>query len=195
MDKADRRIRRTLTSLHEALMKLMVEKNYDQLTVQEILETADVGRSTFYMHFDGKDDLLLSGLERLRSILETALRKEKGSAKRHEGIIAFSLAMFEHADSHREIYFALSRTQAWGMVRNSIHKILEDLIRRESKSEIARLKTNNSELPAELFIQYLSWTFSSVLTWWIDRKSPLTPVQINEMYRSLVLPTIHSVLH
>ena len=58
--RVDRRIRRTQKSLHEALISLVLEKSYDSITVQEILDRADIGRSTFYAHFDGKDKLTVT---------------------------------------------------------------------------------------------------------------------------------------
>ncbi len=67
MANTDRRIRRTCKSLHEALISLLLEKNYDEITVQEILDRTDVGRSTFYAHFEGKDELLVSGIHDLRT--------------------------------------------------------------------------------------------------------------------------------
>jgi len=69
----DRRIRRTCKSLHEALISLLLEKNYDEITVQEILDRTDVGRSTFYAHFEGKDELLVSGIHDLRITLDFAV--------------------------------------------------------------------------------------------------------------------------
>ncbi|MCP4222921.1 MAG: helix-turn-helix transcriptional regulator, partial [Actinomycetia bacterium] len=57
MASNDRRVRRTKQRLHEALMSLIVEKGYDKITVQDLIDRADVGRSTFYAHFETKDDL------------------------------------------------------------------------------------------------------------------------------------------
>jgi AcrR family transcriptional regulator len=194
MDNTDRRVRRTHKSLHEALIALVQQKNYDDITVQDVLDRADVGRSTFYAHFQDKDQLLLSGVEHLRLTLEEALRRERGRAKRHEGVIAFSRAMFEHADGYRTIYYALLKTQGWPLVRQRMQDLLEELIGRECKTEIAALRKAKSEVPVELFVHYLTSSFFSVMTWWIDRRSRLTPQQIDEMFRSLVLPTVHSVL-
>ena len=65
----DRRIQRTQGLLHEALGSLIHEKSYDAISVKEILDRANVGRSTFYMHFGDKDELLLSSIrDMLRSI-------------------------------------------------------------------------------------------------------------------------------
>src|SRR5881628_2636842 len=80
MGKPDRRVRRTRESLHKALISLTLEKNYDSITVQEVLDRADVGRSTFYTHFQSMDQLLISGTHELRRTLHTALEKQRKSA-------------------------------------------------------------------------------------------------------------------
>lgn len=194
MQTTDRRVRRTQKALHEALIALLLEKNYDDLTVQEILDRANVGRSTFYTHFDDKDQLLLHGIDDLHLMLDSALQRERATRKPPERIIGFSRAMFEHAHSYRNVYHALLHTQGWPRVRQRIENVLEELIRRESRTEIQRLKNAKSDVPVDLFVYYLAATFFAVLVWWMDRRSRLTPAQIDEVYRSLVLPTIHAVL-
>ncbi len=71
MRKEDRRVRRTRESLHKALISLALEKNYDSITVQEVLDRADVGRSTFYTHFQSMDELLSLGTQELRVTLNS----------------------------------------------------------------------------------------------------------------------------
>jgi len=194
MGKPDRRVRRTRESLHKALISLALEKSYDSITVQEVLDRADVGRSTFYTHFQSMDELLISGTHDLRITLNSALEHQRKSAKRHESVIAFSRAMFDHAYGYRNVYFALLNTRAWPIVRQRLQEILEELIQRECKAEIAKLKTANSEVSVDLFIHYLTAAFFAVLIWWMDRRSRLAPSQIDEVFRSLVLPTVHAVL-
>jgi len=63
------------------------------------------------------------------------------------------------------------------------------VIRRECKAEIAKLKTPNSDVSVDLFVHYLTSAFFAVLIWRMDRRSRLTPSQIDEAFRSLVLPT------
>jgi len=194
MGKEDRRVRRTRESLHRALISLALEKNYDSITVQEVLDRADVGRSTFYTHFQSMDELLSLGTQELRVTLNSALEQQRKSAKPHENVIAFSRAMFDHAYGYRNVYFALLNTGAWPIVRQQLQAVLEDLIRRECKAEIAKLKTANSEVPVDLFVHYLTAAFFAVLIWWMDRRSRLTPSQIDDVFRSLVLPTVRAVL-
>jgi AcrR family transcriptional regulator len=194
MGNLDRRVRRTRESLHKALISLALEKKYDAITVQEVLDRANVGRSTFYAHFEGIDDLLIWGIQDLRATLDSALQQQRQSAKRHESVVAFSRAMFEHASGYRNVYHALLNTRAWPLVRQALENILEELIRRECKAEIVKLKRADSEVPVDLFVHYLTATFFVVLVWWMDRRSRLTPSQIDEVFRSLLLPTMHAVL-
>jgi hypothetical protein len=69
-----------------------------------------------------------------------------------------------------------------------------EIIRRECKAEIQKLKKPDSDVPVDLFVHYLTAAYFSVLTWWLDRRSRLTPPQINGIFRSLVLPTVNAVL-
>jgi AcrR family transcriptional regulator len=192
--KTDRRVRRTQKLLHRALISLLLERNYDSITIQEILDRADIGRSTFYVHFKSKDELLISGIHDLRDTLESAIQNERSLSKPHEGVIGFSLAMFQHASEYREVYHALLDTHGWPIFRQRLEEMFDEIIRRECKAEIQRLKTADSDVPVDLFVHYLTAGFFSVLTWWIGRRSRLTPLQINEIFRSLVLPTINRVL-
>ena len=194
METIDRRIRRTHRSLHSALMSLILEKSYDSITVQEVLDRADIGRSTFYAHFAGKDELFLSGTNGLRETLEAALQNTRFNKSGHKVVIGFSRAMFEHAHEYRSMYHALLSTQAWPLFRERLQEILQELIGRECKAEIQKIKKANSEVPVDLVVHYLSSAFLSVLTWWLDRKSRLTPAQIDDVFCSLVVPTLDAVL-
>src|SRR4026209_1820196 len=61
--KTDARVRRTRDALGDALVALMQEKPFDTITVQDVLDRAKAGRSTFYTHYSGKDELLMSDAE------------------------------------------------------------------------------------------------------------------------------------
>ncbi len=194
MTVVDRRVQRTRKSLHEALMALVLEVSYDTITVQQILDRANVGRSTFYTHFQDKDELLMWGTQHLRETISTAQRREQSAAAAPEDIVRFSLAMFEHAHGYRKVYRALVTTSVWPHLRQRIQNILAELIRRECAANMKRQRRSKSELPVELFVHYLASTLMAVVTWWVDHNSPLPPEEIDQVFRGLVLPTIRSVL-
>src|SRR5262245_27540346 len=103
--------------LHHALITLMIEKGYEVITVQDIIDRANVGRSTFYTHYTGKQDLLMRGLKdlsrNLREHQRVALGKKGAFPDRGFG---FSLAFFEHVDSHRNVYHAIVERQSGTVV-------------------------------------------------------------------------------
>src|SRR5688572_7301569 len=101
----DRRSVRTRRNLGDALVALILRKGYDAITVQDIIDEADVGRSTFYMHYTGKEDLLRASFETLRAALTDAAVAQHGPA---DEPLRFSLALFEHACAHKHVYRALA---------------------------------------------------------------------------------------
>ena len=167
----DRRIKRTRESLHQALIALMLEVPFDSITVQHVLDRANVGRSTFYTHFRDKEDLLASGVDNLRVHLSMQSARDD--------VIGFSRAMFEHAHEYRKVYRVLVGTPVWPRIRQSIQDMLADLIRRA-------YKPRKSKVPPELFVHYVTSTFVSVLTWWLDHRTGLSPAEIDELFRTLV---------
>ncbi len=183
-EMADRRIERTRTTLHQALMALVVEMPYARITVQQVLDRANVGRSTFYAHFQDKDELLMWGTEHLKATLAAAASPAD--------IIGFSRAMFEHAYGYRKVYRALVNSPVWPHLRQRIQNIMAEQIRRDPA--VKRLPRSKSKLPPELFVHYLASTLMAVLTWWIDHGSSLLPEEIDQVFRGLVQPAIRSVL-
>src|SRR5260370_13805530 len=99
----DRRIVRTRATLQHALNSLILKKRYEAITITDICDAANVGRSTFYAHYTSKDDLKRSGFERLRRLLverqKEALTSMENARDRSFG---FSLAMFEHAQTQTD---------------------------------------------------------------------------------------------
>ena len=184
----DRRIQKTKNLLHEALGSLIREKPYDEIVVQEILDRANVGRSTFYMHFGDKDELLVSGIhDILRSVHTTEM---PSSVKRYERIIRFSLPIFEHIHRHRHTGTANMGTRGRAVIHEHLQKALADLIANDIRKDFQSRRKMPGQLPVDLLVQYVASTFILVLNWWVESRIPLPPLDINNLFRALVLPTL-----
>src|SRR5260221_12054396 len=99
----DRRAARTRRALHEALISLILRQGYEATTIQDIIDAADVGRSTFYAHYTGKEDLLRGGFAALRAELTAA--PPDASSRRdggRDGPLPFTLRMFQHAAGYQQ---------------------------------------------------------------------------------------------
>ncbi len=190
----DRRVQRTRRMVHKALMSLILEKKYESITVQEILDRADVGRSTFYMHFQDKDELLFDGFQYLQSFLESA-QEVSGTPPRnsYDRIIGFSLPMFEHAQEYRRVNRALLGSNAEAVVRRRIHSVLAGIVSRELKLELQRRKRASIPVSPELVTHFLVSAYTSVLTWWLNSRNPVSPEDIDVAYRRLVMPCLASI--
>src|SRR5713226_9501314 len=176
----DRRVARTRRTLHEALIRLIMQKGYDSLTVQEIIDEADIGRATFYAHYHGKEDLLRGGFERLRSELKAA-RRTAPQGSEQDRPLSFSLAMFEHACTYRDVYRAMLGGRGSIIAINEIRRVLAELVK-EDLSEVR----DDVAVPRELMLQFVVDTFLTALTWCLEKRPKLAPSQINDMFRHLV---------
>src|ERR1700676_4360460 len=102
--KPDQRIRRTHERLGSALLALILERPIDDVTVQDVLDRASVGRSTFYLHFRDKNDLLLSQLEKFLETMSTSLSVRKEMSRR----VVPVAEMFSHIENQRKLYRILA---------------------------------------------------------------------------------------
>lgn len=187
--KQDRRIQRTRQSLHQALISLILENGYETTTIKDIVERANVGRSTFYAHYDSKEDLLTNGLTELRTLLtahqQAALTENEDVPER---CLGFSLALFEHAQDFRDIYRALLEERGSAIVMGRMRALLADLVSLDLAT-IAPV-TPDEHIPRSVLIQFVVGALMSVLTWWMDRKSGLSPAQVDTIFRRLTIPAI-----
>jgi len=191
---SDRRVQRTRRLLHKALISCILEKKYESITVQEILDRADVGRSTFYMHFRDKDELLVSGFRELQGLLNSA-QAATGDllGKSYERIIGFSQAMFEHAHEYRTVNRALLGSGAETIVRRQIHSVLAGLVGKEVAIQFCRVRRASSAVSPELLTHFLVSTYISVMSWWLKARNPAPAKEIAAAYRELVLPCLASI--
>lgn len=179
----DRRAARTQKALHSALMSLILRKGYEAISVQDIIDEADVGRSTFYSHHTGKEDLLRSGFQTLRAELADASRTAGAKADgRQDEPLGFSLAMFEHAGGYKHIYRALVGGRGEVIAVNEIRRALSEIV----KKELSGAKKDEA-VPQEVRIQFVVGAFIIVLTWWLERKPMAAASEVDAMFRRLVL--------
>jgi AcrR family transcriptional regulator len=184
----DRRVARSREMLHQALLSLIVRKGYDAITVEDICEAANVGRSTFYAHFTSKDDLKRSGLEHLREQLLDRQQSANLSADKETGSLGFSLTMFEHARDHIHLYRALMGSQGGAIALGTIRQVLCDCVRRELA--VNGDKNGKDGIPSELVVEYVVGGYMAMLTSWLDGGAKLSPAKIDAIFRRLAIEGI-----
>ncbi len=171
----DRRVRRTRQRLEDALLELMLEKGYDKMTVQDLIDRADIGRSTFYAHYETKDDLLISSLERFT---EGLLDPENGELLPAE-------ELFEHLGEHHRLFRKLIGSRGIVLAMNAI----TDRIYRRARQVAERSPVHG--VAPDVHASYLTGSLLSLVTWWLDHDMPYTPAEMAAMWHRLSSATLH----
>ena len=186
----DRRVVRTRKALLDALHSLIVERDYDSIVVNEILDRADVGRSAFYTHFIDKDDLLAHGIYEIVGALPA--RHPEADDGRNAGPLWFSQTIFEHVDRQRRTTMHKLGHRGAAILHQRLNQVLVKLIAEQLRTGERKQHNRGYRIPSDLLAQYLAGTFVLVLNWWIESKSQIPPNAVNDLFCSLVRPTLAS---
>ena len=162
----DRRVRRTRELLRSALLSLIMEKGYERITVQDILDRADVGRSTFYAHYRDKEALLLAGFEDIRSALTVDSEAAEKATGSNREFLQPMLAVFRHVEGHRQFWQPLSRKGGADLIIRILQENVEDLVRSHFHAQFPQWKGDPMQLEATM--QFVTGACMRLLTWWLD---------------------------
>jgi AcrR family transcriptional regulator len=185
--KADRRSTRTRRMLSAALIELMLEQRYDEITVQDIIDRANIGRSTFYAHYLDKEDLLVSGFTQVFD----ALSQEQAAGAGVPQVLPSLAGFFRHVQEHHQLYKSLVR--GGGIER--LFKQSRQHMRRNIEQQLAELiPAGQTPAALPLVADYLSGTIMNMLTWWLDNEMPYTPEQMDALFQQLVRPGVQTTL-
>jgi len=175
--KTDRRVLRTRDTLGDALVELMQEKPFDEITVQQVLDRAGVARSTFYVHFRDKEDLFLSDVEDFLGLFATALKRRGASAKRLLPVEEF----FTHVREWREFISALA---ASGRI-SDLQILGQGSFARsiEERLELAGVELDAAQRGAQA--RALAGSFFALLDWWIDKGMKAEPKEMDTLFHRM----------
>ncbi len=181
--KQDRRSQRTYHLVTTALLALLAEKRYEAITVQDILERANIGRSTFYTHYFDKEDVLESIAEQM---LET-FGQQFSQRNVGQGIVP-GLELFQHVQQNHQYFQALLRGHAgevvWEAAQTALSRTIEQALTTTSA------KKRPPSIPLAVISQYLAGSFLHLLKWWLRAEMPYTPEQMESIFQQLALPGV-----
>ena len=162
----DRRQRKTREAILGAFTELVSRKKYDKITVGEIIERADVGRATFYAHFETKDYLLKALCEELfchvfdRSVDGGAEHKHIFDCDSHAPVLLHLLRHLEE-DDHNILRLLSSENNGIfvGYFKENLKKLVEKSLR-ENKGE--------DKASRSFLVNHLAATFVEAVIWWVE---------------------------
>jgi AcrR family transcriptional regulator len=185
--KNDRRANRTKRSLSEALVGLIKEKRFDDITVQNVIERADVGRSTFYSHFRDKEDLFQQDWEQFLDALAQHIDWKKAGS----GSVIPVAYLFQHLQEYHQFYKGLVRSRKTDAVFKTGATYLS---KRLERSITELLNDRAAALPIPIVANYLATELFSLLKWWLDHEMPYSPERMDQIFHELVTPVVVKVV-
>jgi AcrR family transcriptional regulator len=188
----DRRIQRTRALLLNALLDLIVERGYEDITVQDIADRANVGRSTFYAHFLDKRELLLSGVNGLHELLLHERAQLAESHSPQDRLLGFSLPLLQHVQSNLRFCRALLGPRSGAIVEPYVQRVLADLVRTEIVAQIPA--GTKLTMPIDTIVQYTASAFLGLLRWWMDQPTPCVAEELDRHFQALTMPGIAAAL-
>ena len=176
----DRRQRKTREAIFDAFTSLLSHKKYSQITVGEIIEKADIGRATFYAHFETKDFLLKELCEELFChIFDSAENHSDKHIFECDAPESVFLHLFNHLQKNDNHILDLLSCQNNELFLRYFKIGLVDLIERQY--EIFD-KSKAEELPRDFWINHVAATFVETIRWWIDNKIQQSPELITKYF-------------
>lgn len=184
-EKHDRRSERTRRLLGEALTSLMRERRYADLTVQDILDRANIGRSTFYAHYWDKEDLLTSQVEEM---FQTLIQHMPDTPASPTALLP-SLGLLRHVQEYHLLHQAQVRGGGLDPVFHTFHLRL-----REYVEERLRLQVSASGITTAVTAQVVVGAFLALLQWWLENEMPLSPEALDDYFCQLVMPGVRAMI-
>lgn len=205
MKKPDRRTNRTQAALRKALLDLIAEKEYSEITVEEVVQRADVARATFYLHYKDKDELLLdyfTGLisDRLQQFARFSLSL-LGVGGTGDPVLSLPVSerpiagVFQHASENAALYRLALKGEGSLVIAEQLRRFtieaLDDLL--QTKVKEAGLETN-LQVPLDLVAHAYVGGFLACLSWWLEHNMPYAPEDMARRYRLMFMPGLRAAL-
>ncbi len=184
----DRRQKKTRDAIFKAFTELLSQKSFNQISVQEIIDAANIGRTTFYTHFETKEYLLKELCEELFDhIIDTAMGNPHDH--KHYPCSSFSDSVFLHLLQHLqkndqnilELLSSQNNELFLGYFKSNLKKLILSQYAEKERFQ-------NSKLPEEYLVNHISSTFVEMVSLWISRKMKESPEKINEYFLSAIDP-------
>lgn len=186
----DRRRQKTREAVFAALGRLLKQKSYHKITVQEIIDEANVGRTTFYAHFETKDDLLRELCEELFAhIVDSALDAAHTHGRYSDAPAPNSvfLHLFQHLEQDDrnvlELLCCKSSDLFLRYFKDSLNAMVRSWLSGASHGEW-------EDLPEDFLVNHISSTFVETVLWWLKNRRKQAPEELMRYFGTVLGPVV-----
>jgi len=181
MTKTDRRVQRTRELLQKALIELINERGYDAIAIQDIVDRANVGRTTFYLHYRSKDELFMSCHEAIVSefhSLHARSREELLSPEAPQGMIS----AYRHLLDARALLYPIFQGKDSLLILQRIRDRSAQEIEASLRAAVAEA---DRTIAFDVLANYLAGAQIALVQWWLEKRQPHTPEKLAQTFHRL----------
>lgn len=183
MARPDRRVQRTRELLQKALIELISERGYDAITVQDIVDRANVGRTTFYQHYSSKDELSMSCHEAMVSEfhfgpLYPLSRAELLAPEAPPGLVS----AYRHLEAARALVYRIFQGKDGVLI---LRRIRDWSAQEIAASLRAAFPESDSAIPVDVLANYLAGAQIALVQWWLEKRQPHAPEHLAQTFHRL----------
>ena len=186
----DRRQQKTRAAIFSAFTVLLAEKSYNKITVQDIIDTANVGRTTFYAHFETKDDLLKELCEELFGhIISSAMDCTHTHGLYSDGSAPESVFchLLQHLQENDKNIIGLLSCESSEIFLRYFKDSLNGLVQSQF---VNQNRKRNTDIPQDFLINHISGSFVEMVLWWIKGRMKQTPGELDRYFRAVIEPVL-----
>lgn len=186
----DRRQQKTREAIFKAFSILLEKKSYNHITVQEILDAANIGRSTFYAHFETKDELLKAVCKELFGhIINSAMDRTHthGLYSNEEAPQSVFCHLLQHLQENEKIIIGLFSCESSEIFLRYFRDSLNGLVQIQF---VNQNRKTNTEIPQDFLINHISGSFVEMVLWWIKERMKQSPAELDFYFRSVIEPIL-----
>jgi AcrR family transcriptional regulator len=181
----DRRVQRTRGLLHESLFQLIIAGGYERITVQDITEQANLGRTTFYLHYKDKEELLRESIKAL--LRDMQLEVEPGETEQCSMQVLCS-RIFQHVERRQQVYRAMLKEN--GPVNNLGEVLRSYFIELCQRFLQPGGSLNLNCIPAiehEIFAAHAAGSLFGLISWWLDHEVSPSAEEMGAIFFQLMV--------
>lgn len=186
----DRRQQKTRNAIFEAFSTLLSSKSYTRITIQEIIDEANIGRSTFYSHFETKDDLLK---EMCTDLFSHVFSESLDTESTHD----FSLAggnpgsmithILYHLRDNKKNIIGILTCESSELFLRFFKQYLNELI---IQHLLVGVERKNTDAPEDFLVNHIAGSFVEMVQWWLKNSMRQSPEELARYFLSVITPII-----
>lgn len=182
--KDDRRIQRTRKQLRESMLALILDRGYEDISIQDVTDHADLGRATFYLHYREKDDLYRDVLQNMAEDFLDSLPKTDGKCNVEDGSRNLEL-LFNYIENQYDLYrISFMNGRSARLTSAIVGEIIKENFRIFTTDDMETY-VNATGIPFDFLLSYNASTLKSTLFWWLENEMPYSASEMARIYEKV----------